>query len=204
MQQSRRRLTAVALTIVATALLTTGCGGFKPPVTADASDDARLAALAEDPLFAEGEVAGPRVPDTSANVTVQRGAITVEDPWPSDVTAEPGPNGPAWAAATAMLGELRAAGWTPVAVSCELDRSSGLEGATVYATKAFDDFTAALEADVRPPSSALVGYVPFHEEAADPWSAGAEVATGESCLDGEGPPSDEGSVPDDLAISPWY
>lgn len=204
MQQIHRRLATVSLTILVAALACTGCGLSSTPVVADETDDARLAALADDPLFTDGSVTGPQVPDTSANVSVQRGAITVEDLWPSDVTAEPGARGPAWPAATTMLAQLREAGWRPVAVSCELDRSSGLEGATVYATKEFDDFTAALEAEVRPPSSKLVGYVPFHAETDDPWSAHSEVPAGSSCLDGDGPPSGEGSVPDDLAIAPWY
>lgn len=204
MQQIHRRLATVSLSILVAALCCTGCGLSAKPVVADGTDDARLAALADDPLFTDGSVSGPQVPDTSANVSVQRGAITVDGLWPSDVTAEPGPSGPAWPAATAMLVQLREAGWRPVAVSCELDRSSGLEGATVFATKEFGDFTAALEAVVRPPSSKLVGYVPFHAEAVDPWSAHSEVPTGSSCLDGSGPPVDEGSVPDDLAIAPWY
>lgn len=204
MQQIHRRLATVSLSILVAALCCTGCGLSAKPVVADGTDDARLAALADDPLFTDGSVSGPQVPDTSANVSVQRGAITVDGLWPSDVTAEPGPSGPAWPAATAMLVQLREAGWRPVAVSCELNRSSGLEGATVFATKEFGDFTAALEAVVRPPSSKLVGYVPFHAEADDPWSAHSEVPTGSSCLDGSGPPVDEGSVPDDLAIAPWY
>lgn len=205
MPSSHIRTARIALVALTLTVLCTGCGGFKPPVQPNAVDDSRLQALAAESVLDGGERTEAHSPDTSANVTVERGTVSLDDPWPVEV-ADDGSVAPGatLAAAREMLGSLRDAGWTPIAVGCELDRSGELGEAQVYATKRLGDFTAAVAARVSADSSQLAGYAPFHEEDADPWLPQAAVAAGTSCLDAATPPAEDVEPPDELNVDSRY
>lgn len=210
MPSFRTRVPRLMVAVVALAVLCTGCGGFKPTVEPNATDDARLEALVAESVLAGGTAAEAHSPDTSANVTVQRGSVVVSDPWANGATDEAASGDdstlpdPTWAAARSMLATLREAGWEPIAVSCELEQSGALGEATVSATKDLGDFTAALESRISATDSSLAGYAPFHTEDPDPWTPSAAIAPGASCLDGEAPPADDVAPPDDLNVARWF
>jgi hypothetical protein len=210
-RDTRGRAVRSAITIVVLAALCSGCGIGRPAVEPNAVDDARLMRLASDPLLAGGVVQEAHAPDTSANVTVQRGSVTGSDEWEApladDGTVVPGAT---LEEARSLLATVRDAGWTPVAVSCSFDRSGELGAARVFAVKELGDFTAAFESHVSLRLTDRVAYAPFHDEDADPWRPTAPVASGDSCLDtapapGEdAPPPENVPLPDDLNISRWY
>lgn len=209
MPSNRTRGPRALLAVLAVAALCTACAP-KPVVEPNGVDDARLASLSSDPVLAGGTATEARSPDTSANVTVERGSVSLADPWPT----EPSPTGSTgeaaavpdatWSTAQSMLATLRDAGWEPIAVGCELEQAGSLGEAVVYATKDFGDFTAALESRVSVSDSSLVGYVPFHAEDPSPWTPSVAMGPGESCLDGDVPPSDDVPLPDDLRVERWY
>lgn len=214
MPSTRMRAVRALLAVLAVAALCTACAP-KPAVEPNAVDDARLASLSSDPVFAGGTATEARSPDTSANVTVERGSVSLADPWPTE--SQPSGSAPTestdeaatasdatWSTARSMLSTLRDAGWEPIAVGCELERAGSLGEAVVYATKDFGEFTAALESRVSVSDSSLVGYVPFHAEDPSPWAPSGAMAPGESCLDGDVPPSDDTPLPDDLRVERWY
>ena len=210
-RSTRGRTVRSAITIVILAALCSGCGIGRPAVEPNAVDDARLMRLASDPLLAGGVVQEAHAPDTSANVTVQRGSVTGADEWEApladDGTVVPGAT---LEEARSLLTTVRVAGWTPVAVSCSFDRSGELGAARVFAVKELGDFTAAFESHVSLRLTDRVAYAPFHDEDADPWRPTVPIASGESCLDtasapGEdAPPPENVPVPDELNISRWY
>lgn len=209
MPSSRSRVPRLLAAMVALAVLCTGCGGPKPAVEPNAVDDARLEALVAESVLADGTATAAHSPDTSANVTVQRGSVVVAEPWPSGATDEASGDDsslpdPTWAAAQSMLATLREAGWEPIAVGCDVEQSGLLGEATVFATKDLGDFTAAVESRVSVSDSSLAGYAPFHTEDPDPWTPSAAIAPGASCLDGEAPPADDVPLPDDLDVARWF
>lgn len=205
------RLVRSAVALVVIAGVCSGCGLGRPAVHPDAVDDARLERLAADPLLVGGAATGARSPDTSANVTVQRGLVTRADPWnvplADDGSVAPGAT---LEEARSLLAAVRDAGWTPIAVGCSFDRTGELGAARVFAVKELGDFTAAMESHVSLRSSDLTAYAPFHEEDPNPWRPTTPVEPGESCLEtapaaGEDAPAPENvTLPDELNIARWY
>ncbi|HXH34828.1 MAG TPA: hypothetical protein VNJ54_10490 [Plantibacter sp.] len=204
MPSTRTRGLRALLAGLAVAALCTACAP-KPAVEPNAVDDARLVSLSSDPVLAGGTATEARSPDTSANVTVERGSVSLADPWPTGSPDEAAAaSDTTWSTARSMLATLRDTGWEPIAVGCELEQAGSLGEAVVYATKDFGGFTAALESRVSVSDSSLVGYVPFHAEDPSPWTPSVVIGPGESCLDGDGPPSDDVPLPDDLRVERWY
>jgi hypothetical protein len=205
------RVTRSVIAMVVLAGLCAGCGLGRPAVHPNDVDDARLERLAEDPLLAGGAATGARSPDTSANVTVQRGLVTRADPWDPPLTDDGSMvPGATLAEGRSLLAAVRDAGWTPIAVGCSFDRAGELGAARVFAVKDLGGFTAAMESHVSLRLSDLTAYAPFHEEDPNPWKPTTAVEPGESCLEtapaaGEDAPAPENiTLPDDLNVARWY
>jgi hypothetical protein len=146
----------------------------------NAADTARLQTLSTDALFTGSSITPPTPVPEDAGYDLQRGyAVTVQmgsgEAYSTISIAD----------AHAELERVRSAGWTVVAVQCQVDPT--FTRATLYAVKSIGSFTAALEDSIVSSSLTRTAYAPFHSEKSNPWTPSHPASS--TCIDGPAAPT---------------